>query len=208
MILDDAIVYSDDDRIERMFDALTRQAQDLQILVFSCRQKAFRDLGGRSLAILPLAPVSGSAMKRDGLGLRLSASDLMRFMACPHATRLDLAWLDGTGPEPGGQRRRGPSSTIWRRARGGPSGAPRSRGQAGRQDRDRRCPFDAAVKATRAALREGPDVVFQGALEGGMWGGYSDAAGLPLATVNALGSVHDEERCTAMSSSGAAAARS
>ena len=53
VILDDAIVYTDDDRIERMFDALTRQAQDLQIVVFSCRQKAFRDLGGRSLDILP-----------------------------------------------------------------------------------------------------------------------------------------------------------
>jgi DNA repair exonuclease SbcCD ATPase subunit len=51
VILDDAIVYTDDDRIERMFDALTRQAQDIQILVFSCRQKAFRDLGGRSLTI-------------------------------------------------------------------------------------------------------------------------------------------------------------
>jgi len=51
VILDDAIVYTDDDRIERVFDALTRQAQDLQILVFSCRQKAFRELGGRSLSI-------------------------------------------------------------------------------------------------------------------------------------------------------------
>ena len=53
VILDDAIVYTDDDRIERMFDALTRQARDLQIIVFSCRQKAFRDLGGRSLNIGP-----------------------------------------------------------------------------------------------------------------------------------------------------------
>ena len=52
VILDDAIVYTDDDRIERMFDALTRQAHDLQIVVFSCRQKAFRDLGGRSLDIV------------------------------------------------------------------------------------------------------------------------------------------------------------
>ena len=52
-ILDDAIVYTDDDRIERMFDALTRQAPDLQIIVFSCRQKAFRDPGGRSLDIGP-----------------------------------------------------------------------------------------------------------------------------------------------------------
>lgn len=54
IILDDAIVYTDDDRIERMFDALTRQARDLQIVVFSCRQKAFRDLGGRGLEILPV----------------------------------------------------------------------------------------------------------------------------------------------------------
>ena len=52
IILDDAIVYTDDDRIERMFDALTRQARDLQIVVFSCRQKAFRDLGGRGLDIV------------------------------------------------------------------------------------------------------------------------------------------------------------
>ena len=51
VVLDDAIVYSDDDRIERMFDALTRQAQDLQIIAFSCRQRAFRDLGGQSLVI-------------------------------------------------------------------------------------------------------------------------------------------------------------
>ncbi len=51
VILDDAIVYTDDVRIERMFDALTRQAQDLQIIVFSCRQKAFRDLGGQTLKI-------------------------------------------------------------------------------------------------------------------------------------------------------------
>ena len=53
VILDDAIVYTDDERIERMFDALTRQAHDLQIVVFSCRQKAFRDLGGRGLDIVP-----------------------------------------------------------------------------------------------------------------------------------------------------------
>ena len=55
VILDDGIVYTDDDRIERMFDALTRQAQDLQIIVFSCRQRAFRDLGGHALAIVPVA---------------------------------------------------------------------------------------------------------------------------------------------------------
>ena len=45
LILDDALVYSDDDRIEKMFDALHGSAGDLQVIVLSCRQRAFRDLG-------------------------------------------------------------------------------------------------------------------------------------------------------------------
>jgi uncharacterized protein YhaN len=49
VILDDALVYSDDDRIERMFDALHRQSSDQQIIVFSCRQRAFQRLGGNIL---------------------------------------------------------------------------------------------------------------------------------------------------------------
>ena len=49
VILDDALVYSDDDRIERMFDALHQQAGDIQIIVLSCRNRAFRDLGGQKL---------------------------------------------------------------------------------------------------------------------------------------------------------------
>ncbi|MDE4176261.1 AAA family ATPase [Phaeobacter sp. PT47_59] len=55
VILDDAIVYTDDARIEKIFDALTLQADDLQIIVFSCRQKAFRGLGGTPLSIRPVA---------------------------------------------------------------------------------------------------------------------------------------------------------
>ena len=53
VILDDAIVYTDDDRIEQMFDALTRRAEGLQIIVLSCRQRAFRALGGQALGITP-----------------------------------------------------------------------------------------------------------------------------------------------------------
>jgi len=52
VILDDALVYSDDDRIERMFDALHRQAKDLQIVVFTCRQRAFERLGGDPLQMV------------------------------------------------------------------------------------------------------------------------------------------------------------
>lgn len=56
VILDDALVYSDDDRIERMFDALHRQASDQQIIVFSCRQRAFAQLGGHVLHTVPWEP--------------------------------------------------------------------------------------------------------------------------------------------------------
>jgi uncharacterized protein YhaN len=52
VILDDALVFTDDVRIERMFDALHRQAGDLQIIVLSCRQRAFRELGGKALQII------------------------------------------------------------------------------------------------------------------------------------------------------------
>ncbi len=56
VILDDALVYSDDERIERMFDALHRQANDLQIVVFSCRQRAFERLGGNGLHMTSWTP--------------------------------------------------------------------------------------------------------------------------------------------------------
>ncbi len=56
VILDDALVYSDDDRIERMFDALHRQASNQQIIVFSCRQRAFAQLGGNVLRMTPWTP--------------------------------------------------------------------------------------------------------------------------------------------------------
>ncbi len=47
VILDDALVHSDDDRIIRMFTALTKISRDQQIIVFSCRSRAFEELGGR-----------------------------------------------------------------------------------------------------------------------------------------------------------------
>jgi uncharacterized protein len=39
-------------------------------------------------------------MKWEGDLIRLSASDLMRFMACAHASALDLDYLHGRGPQP------------------------------------------------------------------------------------------------------------
>ncbi|MCK0196956.1 AAA family ATPase [Ancylobacter sp. 6x-1] len=56
VILDDALVYSDDDRIEKMFDALHRQSREQQIIVFSCRQRAFARLGGTALTLTDWTP--------------------------------------------------------------------------------------------------------------------------------------------------------
>ncbi len=51
IILDDALVHSDDERIVTMFTALTRSAKDQQIIVFSCRTRAFSELGGTRTSI-------------------------------------------------------------------------------------------------------------------------------------------------------------
>lgn len=56
IILDDALVYSDDERIEKMFNALHRQAANQQIIVFSCRQRAFQKLGGNFLQTIDWNP--------------------------------------------------------------------------------------------------------------------------------------------------------
>lgn len=54
VILDDALVFTDDTRMEAMFNALHAQAADLQILVFSCRTRALRQLGGTVLQFEPV----------------------------------------------------------------------------------------------------------------------------------------------------------
>jgi uncharacterized protein YhaN len=52
VILDDALVHSDDGRIEAMFDALHRTARDQQILVLTCRHRAFSVLGGERAEVV------------------------------------------------------------------------------------------------------------------------------------------------------------
>ena len=49
IVIDDALVYSDDDRIQRLFDAINVVAADVQIIAFSCRQKTFESLGGKNI---------------------------------------------------------------------------------------------------------------------------------------------------------------
>ena len=55
LILDDALVYSDDGRIESLFDALRQAAGAHQVIVFTCRSRTFEQLGGNRLAVVPWA---------------------------------------------------------------------------------------------------------------------------------------------------------
>jgi len=51
VILDDALAFSDDDRIESMFDVLMRAGDKVQIIVLTCRKRLFTRLGATPLEI-------------------------------------------------------------------------------------------------------------------------------------------------------------
>jgi len=51
VILDDALAFSDDDRIESMFDVLMRAGENVQIIVLTCRKRLFTRLGASPLEI-------------------------------------------------------------------------------------------------------------------------------------------------------------
>jgi energy-coupling factor transporter ATP-binding protein EcfA2 len=55
VILDDALAFSDDDRIESMFDVLMRAGENVQIIVLTCRKRLFTRLGASPLEIRALS---------------------------------------------------------------------------------------------------------------------------------------------------------
>ncbi|NOD36637.1 MULTISPECIES: TM0106 family RecB-like putative nuclease [unclassified Ruegeria] len=111
-------------------------------------------------------------MRVDGQ-IRLSASDLMRFMSCSHASFLDLERLHGRGPEPAEDSEDAALLQSYGDAHEAAHLAS-LRAQADVAEIDNGQPFEIAVEATIAALHRGPATIFQGALEGGAWGGWSD----------------------------------
>ena len=58
VILDDALVFSDDRRMGLMFDILSYAAQRVQIVVFTCREQLFEDLGAHEVQLVPADPES------------------------------------------------------------------------------------------------------------------------------------------------------
>ena len=58
VILDDALVFSDDKRMRLMFDILSHAAQRVQIVVFTCREQLFEGLGAHQLHLASADPES------------------------------------------------------------------------------------------------------------------------------------------------------
>ena len=53
VVLDDALVFSDDRRMGRIFDILNMAARNVQVIVFTCREQLFEGLGGWQLSLAP-----------------------------------------------------------------------------------------------------------------------------------------------------------
>ena len=102
-----------------------------------------------------------------------SATDLIRFMGCTHATMLDLMRLRGAGPEPGDDSE---DAALLQKQGDAHEAAHleqlKSEGKAVLEIPRGNLVADA--QATRAALAQGTEVIFQGAFLSGNWGGWSD----------------------------------
>lgn len=51
VVLDDALVFSDDHRMKNMFDILNTSAKNIQVLIFTCREQLFEGIGGHFLSL-------------------------------------------------------------------------------------------------------------------------------------------------------------
>jgi uncharacterized protein YhaN len=51
LILDDPLVYADDTRLDLMTEILTEAAQHMQVILLTCRERAFRHMIGTRLVL-------------------------------------------------------------------------------------------------------------------------------------------------------------
>lgn len=114
-------------------------------------------------------------MRSIGKAFRLSASDLMRFKSCRHATTLDLRLLEVGDVMP----RQDDAEAELLQRHGDEHELAFLEQLKAKGRRIVEIPKDdilleESVRLTTEAMRNGPDVIFQGALLDGAWGGYSD----------------------------------
>lgn len=112
--------------------------------------------------------------KIDGV-LRLSASDLMRFKGCRHATTLDLRLIEMGDLRP---KADGAEAELLQRQGDEHELAflegLKAAGRVVVEIPKDGIPLEESVRLTLEAMAAGPDVIFQGALLEGAWGGYTD----------------------------------
>src|SRR5262245_20146314 len=116
-------------------------------------------------------------MQRRNDAIILSASDLMRFQGCAHATTLDLRYLNGEPLVPSEDS----ASGKLIQAKGDAhereflETLKSSEGSVHVIDKGAGAhAFEEAVVATRSVLETGPAWIYQAALAGNNWGGYAD----------------------------------
>ncbi|MDR9763437.1 TM0106 family RecB-like putative nuclease [Rhizobium redzepovicii] len=114
-------------------------------------------------------------MRLIGDVLRLSASDLMRFKGCRHATALDLRLIevgdlkpDEDGPEAELLQKQGDDHELAFLDR------LEADGHSVIEIPKDNISLEESVRLTLEAMRTGPNIIYQGALLDGAWGGYSD----------------------------------
>ena len=112
-------------------------------------------------------------MRNFGGTILFSATDLMRFMGCTHATTLDLMRLRGEGPEPGEDTE---DAALLQKQGDAHEAAhlEKLKSAAKAVLEIPRGDLVADAQGTQAALAQGAEVVFQGAFLSGTWGGWSD----------------------------------
>lgn len=113
-------------------------------------------------------------MKLEGKDILLSASDLMRFMGCVHATAMDLRYLRGEPLVPAEDTEDAKILQHYGDVHEADY-LSKLRNEGLRIiEFSREKDLAVAAKATREALFVGPDVLFQGAFFSPPWGGWSD----------------------------------
>ncbi|RUX06164.1 TM0106 family RecB-like putative nuclease, partial [Mesorhizobium sp. M8A.F.Ca.ET.059.01.1.1] len=114
-------------------------------------------------------------MRLIGDELRLSASDLMRFKGCRHATALDLRLIEIGDLAPSED---GAEAELLQKLGDEHELAflekLKADGRSVIEIPKDRISLEESVRLTLEAMKVGPDIIFQGALLDGAWGGYSD----------------------------------
>ena len=114
-------------------------------------------------------------MQRDSTGALYSAKDLLNFLSCVHCTALDLRCAGGAVNAPA--EKADPYLDLLKRKGNEHEQryleSVRANGCSVREIA-RVASIDTMAEATRQAMRDGVDVIYQGALVGHPWHGYSD----------------------------------